>query len=116
MNVNRLTEKAQEAVVAAQQLATRSNHSQLDPEHLLSTLVAQQGGIVPAVLRRMQIDPAALGRVIEQDLSKRPKAYGGSEATLGSRMRGADRVGREGSGAAQGRVPQHRALPAGDRR
>ncbi len=88
MNVNRLTEKAQEAVVAAQHLATRLNHSQVDPEHLLSTLVAQQGGIVPAVLRRMQVDPAALGRVLEQDLNKRPKAYGGSEATLGSRMRG----------------------------
>ena len=87
MNLNRLTEKAQEAVVAAQQLAARLNHSQIDPEHLLSTLVAQQNGIVPAVLRRMQVDPVALGRVIEQDLNKRPKAYGGSEPALGSRMR-----------------------------
>jgi ATP-dependent Clp protease ATP-binding subunit ClpB len=87
MNLNRLTEKAQEAVVAAQQLAARLNHSQLDPEHLLSTLVGQENGIVPAVLRRMQVDPAALGRVIEQDLHKRPKAYGGSEPSLGSRMR-----------------------------
>jgi ATP-dependent Clp protease ATP-binding subunit ClpB len=65
MNLNRLTEKAQEAVVAAQQLATRSNHSQIDPEHLLSTLVGQQGGIVPSVLRKMQIDPAALARTID---------------------------------------------------
>ena len=42
---------------------------------------------MPAVLRRMQVDPAALARVLDQDLSKRPKAYGGSDATLGSRMR-----------------------------
>ena len=53
MNLNRLTEKAQEAVVAAQQLAARLNHSQIDPEHLLSTLVAQENGIVPAVVSRL---------------------------------------------------------------
>ncbi|MGV3520019.1 ATP-dependent chaperone ClpB [Luteitalea sp.] len=87
MNLNRLTEKAQEAVVAAQQLATRLNHPHIDPEHLLAALVAQAGGIVPAVLRKMQIDPVALGRAVEQDLDKRPKAYGGSEAGLGPRMR-----------------------------
>ena len=87
MNLNRLTEKAQEAVVAAQQLATRLNHPHIDPEHLLAALVGQDGGIVPAVLRRMQIDPVALGRAVEQDLNKRPKAYGGSEAGLGPRMR-----------------------------
>ena len=87
MNLNRLTEKAQEAVVAAQQLATRLNHSQIDPEHLLATLVAQQGGIVPAVLRRMQVDPAALGRTVDTDLQKRPRAYGGSDAGISSRLR-----------------------------
>ena len=73
MNLNRLTEKAQEAVVAAQQLAVRLNHSQIDPEHLLSTLVGQQGGIVPSVLRKMQVDPAALARTLEADLARRPK-------------------------------------------
>jgi ATP-dependent Clp protease ATP-binding subunit ClpB len=87
MNLNRLTEKAQEAVVAAQQLATRLNHSQIDPEHLLATLVGQQGGIVPSVLRRMQVDPVALGRTLDADLQKRPKAYGGSEPGISARLR-----------------------------
>jgi ATP-dependent Clp protease ATP-binding subunit ClpB len=87
MNLNRLTEKAQEAVVAAQQLATRLNHAQIDPEHLLVTLVGQQGGIVPSVLRKMQVDPAALERTLQADLDKRPKAYGGSEAGIGPRLR-----------------------------
>ncbi len=87
MNLNRLTEKAQEAVLAAQQLATRLNHAQIDPEHLLAALVAQQGGIVPSVLRKMQVDPAALGRTLDTDLQKRPKAYGGSEPGIGSRLR-----------------------------
>ena len=87
MNLNRLTEKAQEAVVAAQQLATRMNHSQIDPEHLLSALVTQQGGIVPSVLRKMQIDPASLARTLEADLAKRPKVHGGTDAGIGARLR-----------------------------
>ena len=87
MNLNRLTEKAQEAVVAAQQLAVRLNHSQIDPEHLLSTLVVQQGGIVPSVLRKMQVDPAALARTLETDLARRPKVHGGSDAGIGPRLR-----------------------------
>ena len=75
MNLNRLTEKAQEAVVAAQQLATRLNHPHIDPEHLLAALVGQAGGIVPAVLRKMQIDPVALGRAVDQDLNKIGRAH-----------------------------------------
>src|SRR5688572_1524892 len=86
MNLNRLTEKAQEAVVGAQQLAARLNHPQIDPEHLLAALVTQEGGIVPAVLRKMQIDPAAVGRTLDADLQKRPKAYGGSEPGIGPRL------------------------------
>ncbi len=88
MNLNRLTEKAQEAVVAAQQLAARLHHSQIDPEHLLATLVGQQGGIVPSVLRKMQVDPAALVRTLEADLAKRPTVHGGSEPGIGPRLRG----------------------------
>ena len=39
MNLTRYTEKAQEAVLAAQQLAERSHHAEIEPEHLLLTLV-----------------------------------------------------------------------------
>ena len=51
MNLKRYTEKAQEAVLAAQQLADRSGHPEIDPEHLLRALVDQQDGVVPSVLR-----------------------------------------------------------------
>ncbi len=87
MNLNRLTEKAQEAVVGAQQLATRLHHSHVDPEHLLVTLVTQQGGIVPSVLRKMQIDPAALAKTLDADLAKRPTVHGGSDVGVGPRLR-----------------------------
>ena len=59
MNLNKFTEKAQEAVVGAQQLAESLNHPQIEPEHLLVTLVEQDNGVVPALLRKLQLDPAA---------------------------------------------------------
>ena len=59
MNLNKFTEKAQEAMVGAQQLAESLNHPQIEPEHLLVTLVEQDDGVVPALLRKLQLDPAA---------------------------------------------------------
>ena len=53
MNLNKYTEKAQEAVVKAQQLAAELSHAQIEPEHLLVALVEQSEGIVPEVLRKM---------------------------------------------------------------
>ena len=58
MNINKFTEKAQEAVVTAQNLATEQSHAEILPEHLLTALVEQQGGIVPSILRKMALDPA----------------------------------------------------------
>jgi ATP-dependent Clp protease ATP-binding subunit ClpB len=58
MNMNKLTEKAQEAIIGSQNVATEQNHAEVTPEHLLLTLVEQSGGIVPSVLRRMSLDPA----------------------------------------------------------
>ena len=60
MNINKFTEKAQEAVAAAQQLAEQTNHPQIEPEHLLVALVEQREGIVPELLRKMNADPGAV--------------------------------------------------------
>jgi ATP-dependent Clp protease ATP-binding subunit ClpB len=88
MNLNRYTEKAQEAILEAQQLAERTSQPQVEPEHLLLTLLAQRGGVVPDVLRKMTIDPAAVGAELQQLLDKLPKAYGGSQPGLSARLRG----------------------------
>ena len=60
MNINKYTEKAQEAVLAAQQLAEQANNAQVEPEHLLVALVDQKDGIIPDLLRKMNADPAAI--------------------------------------------------------
>ncbi len=82
MNLDRFTQKAQEAVLEAQRVATDLNHSQIEPEHLLVALLHQTDGVVPQVITRMGSDPAALLNDIETKLATRPKAYG-SNAQVG---------------------------------
>jgi ATP-dependent Clp protease ATP-binding subunit ClpB len=87
MNLARYTQKAQEALLAAQQLAERENHPELEPEHLLLALVEQQGGVVPEVLRKLGLDPAALARALRAELARRPQAYGGAQPMVSARLR-----------------------------
>ena len=57
MDINRLTEKAQEAVRAAQSEATRQGHQQIDVEHLLLALIEQEGGLTKSILEKSNVDP-----------------------------------------------------------
>jgi ATP-dependent Clp protease ATP-binding subunit ClpB len=87
MNLNKFTEKAQEAVLAAPQLASELSHAQVEPEHLLVTLTEQQNGVVPSVLRRLNVDPAAVAAALRAFLARQPKAHGGSEPHISPRLR-----------------------------
>jgi len=87
MNLNKFTEKAQEAVLAAPQLASQLNHAQVEPEHLLVTLAEQPNGVVPSVLRKLSADPAAVAAALRAHLARQPKAHGGSEPHLSPRLR-----------------------------
>ena len=87
MNLNKFTEKAQEAVLAAPQLASELNHAQVEPEHLLVTLAEQQNGVVPSVFRRLGVEPAAVAGALRTYLAKQPKAHGGAEPQLSPRLR-----------------------------
>jgi ATP-dependent Clp protease ATP-binding subunit ClpB len=85
MNINRLTEKAQEAVMTAQNLATQMNHAEVTPEHLLGALVDQSGGIVPSILRKLNVDPTEFGGEARALLSSLPQAFG-ADLRLSPRM------------------------------
>ena len=87
MNLNKYTEKAQEAVVVAQQLAERAGHPELTPEHLLVALLQQRDGIVPAVLGKMNIDVAQTLAAVEALLSRLPRAQGGAVPAPSARLR-----------------------------
>ena len=76
MDLNKFTEKAQEAVVAAQQLAGGFNHAEVTPEHLLVALVEQPGGIVPSVLRKLTVDSTRIAADARKLFEALPKTYG----------------------------------------
>ncbi|CAN5849024.1 ATP-dependent chaperone ClpB [soil metagenome] len=87
MNLNKYTEKAQEAVVAAQSLADREGHPELTPEHLLLTLVEQRDGIVPSIITKMNADPGALAATVRTEIARLPHAQGGSQPSISARLR-----------------------------
>ncbi len=87
MNINKYTEKAQEAILGAQQLADREGHPEVTPEILLLTLLEQRDGIVPEIVRKMNADPAALAAAVRAEIQKLPRAHGGTQVTLSPRLR-----------------------------
>ena len=76
MDINRLTEKSQQAVSQAQSLATRLGHQQIDVEHLLSALLAKENGLGPKILSRMEVPVQELSRRLESYLDKLPTVSG----------------------------------------
>ena len=76
MNINKFTEKAQEAIVTAQNVAGELNHAEVAPEHLLVALIEQSGGIVPSILRKLTLDPAKVAADARALLKNLPQAYG----------------------------------------
>jgi ATP-dependent Clp protease ATP-binding subunit ClpB len=76
MDINRFTEKAQEAVRAAQSIATRYSNQQIEVEHLLLALLEQEGGLIPSVLTRAGVNIEPLKQALEAEISKIPKVTG----------------------------------------
>ncbi|HEV8581828.1 MAG TPA: ATP-dependent chaperone ClpB [Thermoanaerobaculia bacterium] len=76
MDINRLTQKSQEALQNAQTKALRYGHQEVDGEHLLLSLLEQPEGLVPRLLSRMEAPAEALKAEIERELSRRPKVSG----------------------------------------
>jgi ATP-dependent Clp protease ATP-binding subunit ClpB len=80
MQADRFTIKAQEAIAAAGQLAERRRNPQVTPEHLLSVLLEQDGGVVAPVLSKLGADMRALRSQVNADLDALPTMTAGGEA------------------------------------
>ncbi|HEV7677292.1 MAG TPA: Clp protease N-terminal domain-containing protein, partial [Candidatus Dormibacteraeota bacterium] len=88
MRLDRFTERSQEALQAAQQAAESLQHATLEPEHLLLALLEQPEGLVPSLLRRMEVQPDTLGARLRAILDSRPKQVGGGgEAQISPALR-----------------------------
>src|SRR5205814_9852852 len=73
MDINRFTEKVQQALSAAQTKAVRYGHQQIDVEHLLAALLDQERGLATAIFTKADVDTDSLKRRIEQELERLPK-------------------------------------------
>src|SRR5688572_20544043 len=81
MNPDRFTIKSQEAIAAAGRLAEQRNHPQVTPEHLLGVLLEQDGGIVPSVLNKLGVNPAAVRTPLNAALDGLPTMGEGGEVS-----------------------------------
>src|SRR5487761_1066126 len=77
MNPNRVTERAREARIAAQELAQEQNSSQVESEHLFCALLDQADGVVPQIVRALGKEPGAVREEAGRELERLPKVYGG---------------------------------------
>lgn len=69
------TERAQEALRRAQEIVQQKRHSQLDVEHILFAILADPQGLIPTLLTKLGIDPAALRHKVDEVLSSSPQTY-----------------------------------------
>ncbi len=83
MDLNKYTQKAQQALMQSQQLAAGMQHQTIEPLHLLLALLNQDRGVVPAIVTKVAGSPAALREEVQKDLDNRPKVYGGGTGQPG---------------------------------
>src|SRR5579871_604457 len=81
MDINRYTEKLQEALHAAQTMSVRYGNQQIGVEHLLTALLEQQGGLAPSILNKAGINVEALTDRLATEIDRLPKVSGSPAAT-----------------------------------
>ncbi len=77
MDLNKYTQKAQEAIVAGQSLARDNNQQTIEPTHLLLALLNQNSSLVPAVITQIAGSVDILKQELVRDIANMPKVYGG---------------------------------------
>ncbi|MBT8046251.1 MAG: ATP-dependent chaperone ClpB, partial [Pontiella sp.] len=80
MDMNKTTQKVQEALQQAQVKALRFGHQEVDAEHVLFALLEQEGGLVPRLIEGIGASVPVIKAQVEQELEKRPRVQGATEA------------------------------------
>ncbi|MBQ8903367.1 MAG: AAA family ATPase, partial [Oscillospiraceae bacterium] len=76
MNTQKLTRKSVEAIQNAQSIAVSNSNQQIDTLHLLLSLLTQQEGLIPQLLKNMGIDEGTMAEQAEKAVSALPKVTG----------------------------------------
>jgi len=98
MDLNRFTEKAAQAVLAAQKEAQERQHSQIEPLHLLAALLAQSDGVVPQVVQKVGASSPQLLAAVREELERLPQAYGAAQVYLSPQMQQIAQAAEEEAG------------------
>lgn len=85
MNLEKYTQNAQGAIMDCQNIAIEEGHQQLDGEHLHLALVMQQDGLIPKLLKFMEINVGAVIGDLQEEMEKLPKVTGGADNMYSSR-------------------------------
>ena len=76
MRYDKFTTKLQEAIAEAQSLAVGQDHQQIEPQHLVAALLAQEDGLATSLLAKAGGNPAALKQSLQQAIGRLPKVEG----------------------------------------
>ncbi|MFL5653578.1 MAG: ATP-dependent Clp protease ATP-binding subunit, partial [Ktedonobacteraceae bacterium] len=87
MKVERFTDKAREAIGEAAEIAKQHSNGQIEVEHLLDALLSQEGGVVQQIIQKVGGNLAEAKRMVQSDIERMPRVYGGSEPGISSRLR-----------------------------
>ena len=82
VRMDKLTYKAQEALQGAQELAGRLGNPQIEPAHLLRTLLAQEEGLIRPLLKKLEIDPGNVIQGVDDLLTRLPKVSGEAQVYI----------------------------------
>ena len=79
MNAEKLTQKAQEAIIDCQNIAIEEGHQQVDGEHLHMALLQQKDGLIPKLIAYAKLNAGEIIGSLQAELDKLPKVSGGAD-------------------------------------
>lgn len=85
MNIERFTQNAQSAIMECQNIAISEGHQMLDVEHLHLALLMQKDGLIPKLLKYMEVEPTKLVGELEGEIEKLPKVSGNADSVYATR-------------------------------
>lgn len=85
MNIEKYTQKAQEAIIDCQNIAIDEGHQQVDGEHLHMALLLQKEGLIPKLLQFAKVNIGELTGAIQNELDKLPKVSGSADQMYSTR-------------------------------
>ena len=78
MRFDKFTIKSQELIQNAQSLASRHNHQQIEPEHVLAAMLQEQDGVTGSMLRKLGASPGDIDQTVNKAIERIPQVSGGA--------------------------------------